>query len=106
MLIVDLPESPYAGKTSDQIIVELLDSLGRLRALTDGESRLLERVIRRGGSSRSAWRFWTADEDKLLHCLKAKGMTAIDMAATMDRTPESVRWRIKVLKRQQCVGKR
>ena len=83
---------------SGPVIVELLEEIGRFRALTDAESRLLERVLQ-ANQIRQGRRFWTHTEDALLKRLVAKGFTAITIAERMERTPDAVRTRIKVIRK-------
>jgi hypothetical protein len=60
-----------AATWRDQTIVGLLEKLARERNLTDDESTLMERTVRRITPKREVWR-WHPDEDRMIKDLLAR----------------------------------
>lgn len=95
----------------EQVIIMLIDRLGRLRALNDDESMMLERMIRKTGENRRKDRPWTDGEDKQVRCLMIQTAAAHagarfrandnvqTLAAKIGRTPDTVRWRMNKLRK-------
>jgi hypothetical protein len=83
--------------TSEDILVSLFNEVGRSRALTDAESRLLEKIIRKC-ADQGTRRLWTQSEDRLLLQLTGKGWTARQISIRLERTRDAVHTRIKKLK--------
>lgn len=76
-------------------VVALATELGRYRALTPDESRLLERAIERQPASTRRWTF--ADDAKLQR-LRRTRLRVPEIAAQLGRTPWAVYRRISDLK--------
>lgn len=74
------------------------EALGRVRALSEHESIVLERVIR---SKPRPDRRWTQSEDNQLLKMSKARIRAVDMAETLKRTPEAVRRRLCDLKKRE-----
>ena len=92
----------------DQSIIALGEALCRCRALTDAESRMLERAIRREDARDGKGRAWSQDDDDRL--LKAIGtVKARVIAESMGRTVHSIHKRTMTLRKAQratqCVRK-
>ncbi len=90
------------------MVVQFAEALGRQRALTDAESRMLEAAIRRQGQA--TWRAarkgprpsvhhgtWGPASDDLLKRLLAAGKTTEEVARHMNRTTSAVRQRITLI---------
>lgn len=60
-----------ATKWRDQQIIDLLGKVQRCRPLSDDETVLLERTVRRLKPKRSVW-FWHPDEDRVILDLMAR----------------------------------
>jgi hypothetical protein len=85
----------------DQAVITLAEALGRHRALTDDESQMLERSIRRmeATSRGTTMKFWTPAEDRAL--LKAfRVREASHVAAMLGRTVPSVCSRLTRLRKE------
>lgn len=90
------------GVNQDQTIIALGEALCRCRALTDPESRMLERAIRREDVRANGARTkrWTPQDDQTL--LKAAGSVKPEQIAVMlSRTVPSVRIRIGELRKRE-----
>lgn len=84
--------------TGDAAIVLLAEALGRLRELSETESRVLQRAITRDAG---AFRRWTPQDDaKLLKMHKAR-IHGKQMAETLNRTEASVYGRLRDLKKRE-----
>lgn len=87
--------------TGEAAIVHLAEALGKERALTDTESRILHRAINR---ERGAFRRWTqADDAKLLKMHKAR-IRVSQMAGLLQRTEGSIYRRLCDLKKAKRHG--
>lgn len=76
----------------------LVDAVGQLPALTIAEARVLERAIRnRQRCSPGVRVTWTAAEEKQLARLLDQGMSDRKIAEVLDRSPWSIRSRIRSL---------
>lgn len=76
--------------------------LSRYRSLTDDESEWLVKAARCVPTG--ARKIWTAADDRLLARMRRKHMTAEQIADAMNRTPWSVRSRIRALNRKEKRG--
>lgn len=76
--------------------------LSRLRPLTEDECTRLDRALRI--SRNGVRKLWTAANDRELARLRRKHMTAEQIAEAMNRTPWSVRSRIRALNRKEKRG--
>lgn len=86
--------------TGDAAVVYLAERLGQLRSLTDTESRILQRAIRRDDGT---FRRWTESEDRSLLRMHKARIRASEMAVTLRRTEDSVRRRLCDLKKRERV---
>lgn len=86
--------------TGDAAVVFLAEALGRCRELTDIESRILHRAIRR---DRGDFRRWTEQDDARLRKMRRAGLRASDMADALNRTEDSVRRRLCDLRKRERV---
>lgn len=77
------------------------EALGRVRALSEHESIVLERVIR---AKPRPDRRWTQTEDQQLRKMSKARIRAVDMAETLKRTPQAVYTRLRELKKRERVG--
>lgn len=87
-------------RTSDTrlSVTILVDAVGQLPALTIVEARVLERAIRnRQRCSPGVRVTWTAAEEKQLARLLDQGMSDRKIAEALDRSPWSIRSRIRSL---------
>lgn len=76
--------------TADQIIIELAGALGKERALTDRESRWLERALWRvDGYNRRQSKRWTEDDARLRKML-IEGQRPAQIAVKLKRTPRAI----------------
>lgn len=86
----------------DEAVIVLATELNRFRSLSDVESRMLERAIcrkRRSEGCYSAFRRYSDAEDmKLLKMLRA-GLSRAHMAQALNRSEDSVRYRLMVLRK-------
>ena len=86
--------------TGDAAVVYLAEALGRERPLSEVESRILGRAIRR---DRGDFRRWTPDDDRrLLKAHKAR-IRVSEIAVTLGRTEDSVYTRLRDLKKREKV---
>jgi hypothetical protein len=86
----------------DQAVITLAEALGRHRALTDDESQMLERSIRRmeATSRGTTMKFWTPAEDRaLLKAFRVREASAV--AAMLGRTVPSVCSRLNQLRKAE-----
>lgn len=89
--------------TGEAAIVFFAERLGALRALDDTESRILQRAIIR---ETGAFRRWTKEEDaQLLRMSKARIRQA-QIAVTLNRSEDSIRYRLQQLKKASKVKRR
>ena len=86
----------------DAAVVYLAEALGRVRELSDMESRILQRAITR---DTGAFRRWTDEEDRKLMKMHKARIRGVEMAATLDRTEGSVYRRLSDLKKQARAGR-
>lgn len=86
--------------TGDAAVVYLAEALGRVRELTDIESRILHRAIRRDAGQ---FRRWTQDEDRRLLRMSKSRIRVAEMAVTLSRTEDSVRTRLRDLRKRERV---
>lgn len=87
--------------TGNAAIVELATELGKVRALNERESRILERAINR---DRGAFRRWTpADDAALLKMHKAR-IRVSEMTTTLNRSEQSIFTRLRDLKKAKRYG--
>lgn len=101
MLAPALPtESGVWQRGARDTLIDLITEVSRKRALSEPESELLERLIRDAASNSSRLR-WTAAQDEALLRLWNSGKPATVIAAALDRTPYSVRDRLKTLRRSK-----
>lgn len=82
----------------DEAVVELATALGRYRALSDRESRLLERSLKdmarlKCGGNKP----WTKDQDRLLLTKLNKGKRPPVIALEMKRTVRAIWRRMSIL---------
>jgi len=87
-------------RTSDTrlSVTILVDAVGQLPALTIAEARVLERAIRnRQRCSPGVRVTWTAAEEKQLARLLEQGLSDRKIAEALDRSPWSIRSRIRSL---------
>lgn len=75
------------------------EALGRERALTDDEVRLLASAQARQRAEAIAKR-WSAREDRQLIAMARQGIHAITAARKLGRTPDAIRSRKRQLKRK------
>jgi serine/threonine-protein kinase RIO1 len=87
--------------TGDAAVVYLADALSRVRALTETESRILHRALRRDAGM---FRRWTAAEDAKLLKMHKAGIRAPGIAMTLGRSSDAVRRRLCDLKKGQRCG--
>lgn len=100
------------ASSKDGIIVDLLTTINRMRALTDAESRLLERTIRRVDRIKGRQtRPWTVKEDLRLRVIMRKRVRQTiperfrpcddvrRLAEEIGRTPEAIQRRIHKLRK-------
>ena len=81
---------------SHAVIEKALNDLSRYRELTEAESRVLEQAIRSGEESRRRLRkFWTNKDLSKAETLRAKGLTYIEIARKVGRTPDAVAARLR-----------
>lgn len=80
------------------IVQHFAGQVERIRPLTDEESDMLYQAMRRAKSAR---RLWSAADDRELVKLRRKRMTADQIAERTSRTPDSVRSRMRALKRKE-----
>lgn len=86
--------------TGDAAVVYLAEELGRCRELTEAESRILHRAMRRdAGANRS----WTPSDDTKLRKMSKAGIRSPQIAKTLGRTPEAVRRRLCDLRKREKV---
>ncbi len=86
--------------TGDAAVVYLAEALGQLRALTDTESRILHRALRRDAG---LFRRWTpADDATLLKAHRAR-IRVSEIATTLGRTEQAVYRRLCDLKKREKV---
>ncbi|QPQ55584.1 hypothetical protein IC614_02995 [Allosphingosinicella flava] len=90
--------APSAILTGDAAVVYLAEQLGRVKELTDFESRILHRAIRR---DTGMFRRWTTAEDQRLMKMHKARIRASEMAVTLNRTEDSVRRRLCDLKKRE-----
>ncbi len=76
-------------------VIALCNALGRYRALTDDESRLLERAVDR---KPAATRRWTHADDAKLQRLRRTRLRVPEIANELGRTPWAVYTRLRDLK--------
>jgi hypothetical protein len=87
--------------TGNAAIVELAEALGRVRALDERESRMLERAINRDSG---AFRRWTPTDDaKLLKMHKAR-IRVSEMTNVLNRSEQSIFTRLRDLKKAKRYG--
>lgn len=86
--------------TGDAAVVYLAEALGRVRELTEIESRILGRAINR---ERGLFRRWTTDEDRRLMKAHWARIRVSEIAQTLHRTEDSVRTRLRDLKKRERV---
>jgi hypothetical protein len=86
--------------SGDAAVVFLAEALGRERQLTEHESRILQRAVKRG---HGAFRRWTVGDDvRLMKMHKAKRRAA-DIAEALGRTEYAVTTRLRDLKKREKV---
>jgi hypothetical protein len=84
--------------SGDAAVVYLAEALGKERPLSEVESRILHKAIRRDAG---AFRRWTPEEDrKLLKMHKAR-IRGADIAVTLKRTEATVYQRLCRLKKRE-----
>jgi hypothetical protein len=86
--------------TGDAAVVYLAEALGRVRELTDIESRILHKAIRR---DQGVFRRWMPADDAKLLKMRRAGLRASDMASSLNRTEDSVRRRLCDLRKKERV---
>lgn len=86
--------------TGADATIYFAEQLGRVRALSEHESIVLERAI--SAKPRPDRRWTPAEDGKLLKMSKAR-IRAVDMAETLRRTPEAVRRRLCDLRKKERV---
>jgi len=82
--------------SGDAAIMFLADALSRERALTETESRVLQRAVRRDAGWRKSW---TKQEDEMLHKMRRAGLSSVQMGEKLHRSPEAVRQRLCQLRK-------
>jgi hypothetical protein len=92
-------------------IFETLDAISKRRALTDAESRELERVQRliernRSGQERSTPRAWSKEEDRALRVLMRRRGAVKVLAPLMGRTETALYRRAASLRQAEDRGGR
>lgn len=95
------------GVNQDQTIIALADALGRERALTLCESRMLEQALRREQVQNRTRRAWTATEDAILAdaaCSPITSVVAAGLAERLERTTWAVNTRVRDLRKASRVG--
>lgn len=86
--------------TGDAAIVFLAEQLGACRTLTDRETSILHRAIRR---DQGQFRRWTKEEDAKLRKMRKAGLGAVHIAEVLGRTPDAVYRRMSDLKKLEKV---
>lgn len=85
-------------RSAREILVDVMTEVSRRRALTDEESKVLESLIKGETDPARQYR-WTPERDARLLRLNRSGFTAPAIGRKMDCTAQSVRDRLKVLRR-------
>lgn len=86
--------------TRNEAIVSAFEALGKVRPLSDTESRILQRALSRTSDTR-VYRRWTPEDDAALKRMARTRLRAPDIGQRLGRTAWSVRNRIKRLKAER-----
>lgn len=83
---------------AEPLVLELLDRIGRARALHDDESLLVEKIVRRAKRHDPTFTHqWTRDEDRELLRAQFRPRGVIELAARIGVSEKSARRRLEKL---------
>jgi len=90
-------------RTAREVLIDMFTEVGRRRALTDQESRVLEKLVRETAPAPQRTYRWTPERDDRLWKLHGKGLTAPAIGIALDVTAMAVRDRLKVLRKRRVM---
>lgn len=86
----------HSVPTGEQAVIYLAEALGRERALSEPESRILERAIR---AERPCRRAWSPGDDRALMKMHKAKRGAVEMAKVLKRSEMACYKRLHQLKK-------